>query len=179
MESRDFVSALIVKDPDVRLNAEQALRHPWLDADFCQQEEAFDDLSMDLIKCQLQQAEEVGTHGSTHKSSSKEIGSLRDAFEKFDLLRNGTVCLDEFREVMKNSGLSDQELEDIFKSIDLDGSGHIDYTEFLAATIEARGVIAEERLAEAFDRIDSDDTGQISKENCGVLSSVVYLIFIF
>ena len=165
MESRDFVSALIVKDPDVRLNAEQALRHPWLDADFCQQEEAFDDLSMDLIKCQLQQAEEVGTHGSTHKSSSKEIGSLRDAFEKFDLLRNGTVCLDEFKEAMKNSGLSDQELEDIFKSIDLDGSGHIDYTEFLAATIEARGVIAEERLAEAFDRIDSDDSGQISKEN--------------
>jgi hypothetical protein len=33
------------------------------------------------------------------------------------------------------------------------------YTEFLAATIEACGQIEEDRLAEAFDRLDSDDTG--------------------
>jgi hypothetical protein len=47
----------------------------------------------------------------------------------------------------------------------LDGSGRIRYTEFLAATIEARGAISEERLAEAFDRLDSDDSGYISAEN--------------
>jgi hypothetical protein len=35
----------------------------------------------------------------------------------------------------------------------------------LAATIEAQGAISEERLAEAFDRLDSDDSGFISKEN--------------
>lgn len=48
---------------------------------------------------------------------------------------------------------------------DLDGSGRIRYTEFLAATIEAQGAISEERLAEAFDRLDSDDSGYISAEN--------------
>jgi hypothetical protein len=47
----------------------------------------------------------------------------------------------------------------------LDGSGRIRYTEFLAATIEAQGAISEERLAEAFDRLDSDDSGYISAEN--------------
>ena len=36
----------------------------------------------------------------------------------------------------------------------MDGSGKIRYTEFLAATIEARGAISEIRLAEAFDRLD-------------------------
>ena len=30
------------------------------------------------------------------------------------------------------------------------------YTEFLAATLEMRGVIEEKRLAEAFDHIDDD-----------------------
>ena len=39
------------------------------------------------------------------------------------------------------------------------------YTEFVAATLEARGAIEEERLAEAFDRLDSDDSGYISFEN--------------
>lgn len=47
----------------------------------------------------------------------------------------------------------------------MDGTGKIRYTEFLAATIEAHGAISEERLAEAFDRLDSDDSGKISAEN--------------
>lgn len=47
----------------------------------------------------------------------------------------------------------------------MDGSGRILYTEFLAATIEAQGAISEERIAEAFDRLDSDDSGFISAEN--------------
>jgi hypothetical protein len=33
------------------------------------------------------------------------------------------------------------------------------YTDFLAATIEAHGHIEEDRIAEAFDRLDSDDNG--------------------
>jgi Ca2+-binding EF-hand superfamily protein len=33
------------------------------------------------------------------------------------------------------------------------------YTEFLAATIELHGQIEEDRIAEAFDRLDSDNTG--------------------
>lgn len=39
------------------------------------------------------------------------------------------------------------------------------YTEFIAATLEAHGYVEEERIAEAFDRLDSDDTGFISKDN--------------
>jgi hypothetical protein len=35
----------------------------------------------------------------------------------------------------------------------------------LAATIEAQGAISEERLAEAFDRLDSDDSGYITTDN--------------
>ena len=47
----------------------------------------------------------------------------------------------------------------------MDGEGVIEYSEFLAATIEAHGAISEERLAEAFDRIDCDDSGYITAAN--------------
>lgn len=47
----------------------------------------------------------------------------------------------------------------------MDGTGVIEYSEFLAATIEAHGGISEERLAEAFDRIDCDDSGYITVDN--------------
>lgn len=48
---------------------------------------------------------------------------------------------------------------------DVNNTGHICYTEFIAATLESHGHIEEERVAEAFDRIDSDDSGFISREN--------------
>ena len=39
------------------------------------------------------------------------------------------------------------------------------YTEFIAAALETQGMIEEERVADAFDRLDSDDSGFISREN--------------
>lgn len=42
---------------------------------------------------------------------------------------------------------------------DQDQDHKIMYTEFLAATIEAQGFIAEDRIAEAFDRLDVNETG--------------------
>jgi hypothetical protein len=41
----------------------------------------------------------------------------------------------------------------------------INYTEFLAAALETQGSIEEYRLAEAFDLMDVDDSGYISREN--------------
>lgn len=48
---------------------------------------------------------------------------------------------------------------------DVNKNGVIMYTEFIAATLEAQGHIEEERIAEAFDRLDSDDSGFISRQN--------------
>ena len=47
----------------------------------------------------------------------------------------------------------------------MDRTNQISYTEFLAASVEAMGLSREEELAEAFDRLDSDDSGFISHEN--------------
>jgi hypothetical protein len=53
----------------------------------------------------------------------------------------------------------------MFIGMDIDGTGKVSYSEFLAATIEAHGSIEEERIAEAFDRLDEDDTGFVTAEN--------------
>lgn len=51
----------------------------------------------------------------------------------------------------------------VFVSQDVDKDGEVEYTEFIAATLEARGNIEEERIAEAFDRLDTDQSGFISR----------------
>merc|ERR1712161_102607 len=59
----------------------------------------------------------------------------------------------------------EEDTQFVFDACDLDGSGQIRYTEFLAATIQSQGDLSEERLAEAFDRFDTDDSGYISVDN--------------
>lgn len=48
-------------------------------------------------------------------------------------------------------------------NIDTDGSGKIDYTEFLAATMEKSMYMKEEKLHNAFRMFDLDGNGKISK----------------
>jgi calcium-dependent protein kinase len=129
-----------------------------------------------------------------HKSTSSEIGMLRKIFQQFDTDGVGHLNYEQFRGAIADPELMETDYRRIFDAVvrklswhhidtvpldaaaesvfftlvllqDLDGTGKIRYTEFLAATIEANGSVSEVRLAEAFDRLDSDDSGYISVEN--------------
>merc|ERR1712038_1001422 len=97
-----------------------------------------------------------------HKSNSQEIGFLRNVFKRYDKDRDGKIDLTEFKRCLSKYNYSDKEIEKLFNAADLGGTGQLQYTEFLAATIESTDLVTEERLAEAFDRLDSDDSGYIS-----------------
>ena len=55
-------------------------------------------------------------------------------------------------------------VDEIFKSMDTDKSGKIDYTEWLAATLDEKSYLKEARLFEVFKAFDKDESGKISKE---------------
>jgi len=98
-----------------------------------------------------------------YKSTTEEIGFLRAMFEKFDTEKDGEITEDEFQRVLSTHyDYTVEELASMFSGIDVDGTGSVHYSEFLAATLEANGMLDEERLAEAFDRLDSDDSGYIT-----------------
>ena len=52
----------------------------------------------------------------------------------------------------------------MLRSIDTDGSGKIDYTEFIAATMEKGLYMKEEKLFMAFKMFDIDGSGKISAD---------------
>ena len=61
---------------------------------------------------------------------------------------------------------SDRDVEELFRTIDVGADGEIYYLEFLAATLEAHtDVSTRNGLAEAFDRIDSDDSIPFGDDN--------------
>jgi Ca2+-binding EF-hand superfamily protein len=102
----------------------------------------------------------------SYRSTDEEIGFLRRLFQqRFDQVKDGVINYPEFREALKVYNYTDEELVSMFTGIDIDGTGTVSYSEFLAATIETHGAISESRIAEAFDRIDGDDTGYITVKN--------------
>ena len=66
--------------------------------------------------------------------------------------------------VQKNKGESDQDFEALFKSIDLDNTGLISYSEFLSASLSMKELSEEHQMLEMFDRLDHDKSGFIERE---------------
>lgn len=172
--AKQFVQTLIQIDPNRRPTAHEALELNWLGEklSFSQRGTALPDMATrDHVQATIQTFAEYGTLKKlallviAFRSSSEEVGFLKEYFNKFDTLKQGELNLEEFKEAVSDYDYTEKEVEDLFNAIDLDQTGLIHYSEFLAATIEANGEIDEERLAEAFDRLDSDSDGYITVEN--------------
>lgn len=180
-DAKTFVRTLLKVNPDTRPSAEEALK---LVTVWCKNQK-FDnrystrsnDLEMmDRIQASIQAFSQYGTLKKlalmvvAYQSTEAEIGLLRRVFKRFDILQNGEISREEFFEALiEVYDYTPKEVETIFNGIDVDGTGSVHYSEFLAATIEAHGSIDEDRLAEAFNRIDSDDNGFISIQDCKFL----------
>eukprot|EP00559_Dactyliosolen_fragilissimus_P001311 CAMPEP_0184866690 /NCGR_PEP_ID=MMETSP0580-20130426/23314_1 /TAXON_ID=1118495 /ORGANISM="Dactyliosolen fragilissimus" /LENGTH=497 /DNA_ID=CAMNT_0027366505 /DNA_START=167 /DNA_END=1660 /DNA_ORIENTATION=- len=171
-ESQDFIRALLVFSEEDRMDGRQALSHKWLNQEFPLSERVPDDKVMTDISEKLAQYSKerefmkIAKMVVAHKSTNDDIKELKKAFDAIDTANEGTIELSEFVACMKKlNKFTDKEIKSLFSQIDSDNDGYINYTEFLAATLDTHGRIEEERLANAFDRLDSDDTGFISEKN--------------
>jgi len=99
--------------------------------------------------------------------TEQQIAEFKEAFALFDKDGDGQITVKELGTVMKSLGLnpSESELQDMLNEVDADGSGAIEFNEFL--TMMARkgaGSDPEKELREAFKVFDRDGTGTISRD---------------
>ena len=91
--------------------------------------------------------------------------------DKWKNLRNlkftDYIHADELAEAIDKSEiqLSNEEIKKIIKEVDYQGNGKINYSEFMAATINVSSVLNESKMWALFKQFDTDDTGFITKEN--------------
>jgi len=90
-----------------------------------------------------------------------ELELLKRKFESIDRNGDGNITLKELREAIKDIENKD-EIMQIMSAADLDNSGTINYTEFLAATLEQSVFMREENLWNAFKLFDVNGDGKIT-----------------
>merc|ERR1712217_117961 len=79
---------------------------------------------------------------------------------------DGLLTVNEMKEGLNRCGLKEipADLQQIMEEVDSDGSGVIDYTEFLAATLDKKVYMAEDVCRQAFRIFDRNGDGKISKD---------------
>lgn len=61
--------------------------------------------------------------------------------------------------------MSEQEIDELLKSINLKGDGVINYSEFVAAASNYKNILTEKNLKEAFNNFDLDGDGFVKAED--------------
>jgi calmodulin len=101
------------------------------------------------------------------KFDERTLDDFRSAFNTFDKDGGGSIDAKELKELMNTVGTNptDKELDEMIAMADADGSGSIDFAEFV--TLMAHNMTDEKSvddLKKAFQVFDSDGSGNISPD---------------
>ena len=165
-EAKDLIRHMIAPE-NKRFTARQVMEHPWMNSTG----ENLNNLNFDpsfLIEyARSNPFKKMTLLFIASRLEENEINNLKKTFEAFNLQKDGQISYEELKKGLKELNcqrITDEELCELFKSIDVDKNGKIDYTEFLAATLQKKTYLKEERLYEAFCNFDLDGCGKITKE---------------
>lgn len=166
-DAKDLVRQLLRISPKDRIDSANALLHPWIREHVPRSNEL--PLKHSLV-----------SHLRGYAASNKLkracfyvlAGSLPyenlqaqiDSFNTLDKEGDGSLGYEEFREGLAAAGVRNipEDLADIIMDMDSDGSGKIEYTEFLAATVDKKH-LTEENVWNAFRCFDQNGDGKISQ----------------
>lgn len=171
-EAQDLVRKCLTYDPDKRVSAGEALSHGWF-RKFSKQDtvektlasKALNNLKNFRAEYKLKQA--TLTYIVSQLLNKEETAKMESIFKAMDLNNDGMLSMDEIKagyEKHFGTNVDDEEIRRMFKEIDADDSGAIDYSEFLMATMTETQLLSKEKLQAAFKMFDKDGSGTISKD---------------
>ena len=167
-DAKDLISHMLTSE-DKRYSAEDVLSHPWfknsnkiplVNLDF-DPKFLLDYKDRDIFQ-------KITLACLASKLNTEQIQNLVDIFKGFDVNNDGNISFKEFRQgllQLNQNNLNEGEIKAIFSAIDLDHSGSIAYTEFLAVCMRKCKYLKQEKIFEAFSVFDKENTGFIKRED--------------
>jgi len=109
---------------------------------------------------------------ATEFLTGDQIGAFLDAFNRFDTVGDGVISSRQLGKVLRFIGQNptEAELQDMVNEVDKDGTGSIDFPEFLSMmAIKVNQQNAEEQIREAFQVFDGDGNGYIDRRELSLM----------
>jgi calcium-dependent protein kinase len=172
-ESLALIKSLLVMDVNKRMSAEEALAHPWFKIN--KSKELFNQihdtqliqLFIDNLKSYKRNSviQETALAYLVHNFSQREdIVNACKLFNQMDVSGDGKINQKELLKGLQskiNSDTLEKDVEMIFKNIDGDNNGYIEYEEFVRAAVDMESFLEENVLRFAFRYFDKDNSGEI------------------
>ena len=173
-EVKDLINKLLVLEPEKRLTAFEALRHPWFKVSNSNilynnitKEEVLNCISNLLNYSIKSKFEELVLAYIVHNlPRPKQAKSCIKLFKLANKNEDGKLLRNELKQTLLNFVSEEflQNFDDIFSLLDGYNNDYIDYEEFLRATLDRKLLVNERILRLAFRFFDKEKIGVISKD---------------
>ena len=167
-DAKDLINKLLVPE-DERLSPKEALKHPWIVSNSEVSNgvgHQFKPIHMNRLKHfhKLANFKKVVLTFIASRTTDKEIMEEMKAFKELDKNKDGYITVHELKSGLKGR-LGEDEIKEILEGVDTDKNGAINYTEFIAATLDQKGLLfnSSSILKDAFQLFDKDNDGMIDQ----------------
>lgn len=180
LEGKDFITRLIQREPNLRMSASAALRHPWILRHTGHMGPMPARVLSDPLVASFQSFSEASVLAKMvlEVIAFQESSLMReeiDVFSTLDADASGTISLDEFcRAMAKHPEVPKQMARKIFQDLNFSHTGQLDLSEFLAASLchklrgeqpDGKQPPIERLVSAAFRVLDVDSDGFITRRD--------------
>lgn len=101
-------------------------------------------------------------------ASQDDIQRMRRAFMKLDVNGTGKIPIVEVKKIIQEEMVTkvedEKKMEEILEALDQDGSGNIDFSEFMTAAINRDKLLKKDNLLKAFKIFDQNGDGILTQD---------------
>ena len=170
----DLLKKLLDLRAHKRLTAEQALNHPWFEEK--KSKLLFHQINDEsIIEKLIENLKNYNANSILQKISMAylihnypQMKDVINAAKLFNRIDKDDDCIINKKELLNglkikyNSVVKDKDVEQIFKNLDLNNNGYLDYEEFVSAAVNKRKFMNKNVLTFAFKFFDKNNSGEIT-----------------
>lgn len=166
-EAKQLLRNMLKMNPLERFSAQNALHHDWIK----NRVPHHTDVPLKVLLVPMlrkfagfNRLKKAALYVIAQHLTEEVLKKQKDSFNALDVEGDGSLGLGELEDGLRRAGLSDipEDLPQVMRDLDTDGSGKIEYTEFLAATVDQK-YIQEDLCWTAFRVFDLNGDGKISQ----------------
>ena len=170
----DLIQKLLIMDKNERITAQEALNHPWFKEQ--QSKELYNQIKdentikilLDNLKAYKRNSviQETALAYLVHNfPQMKDVINACKLFNQIDINGDGKISEEDLLKGLSTkikSNTLEEDVHQIYKNLDMDNNGFIEYEEFVRAAVSKEKFMSDNVLKFAFRYFDKDNSGEIT-----------------